>query len=527
MPRDHHAAQRPLLKMEAGMLDVIATRAERAMIEAGLPIYQRGKRLVRPATQEVMVSGGHTTLAACFSEMTQAALVDHLSRAADWTKYDGRAKGDIPTDPPRQVADVLLARFGEWIVPPVSGVITTPTLRPDHSILCEAGYDPATRLYLAPDPSLRLPAVPAFPTREQAQEALDLLDGLLGGFPFISDVDRSVALSALLTPVCRGAMAVAPLHAFRASTAGTGKSYLTDLASALATGRPCPVAAAGRDGDETDKRLVGLLLAGFPIVSLDNVNGELGSDLLCQAVERPLIRLRRLGASDISELETRATIFVTGNALRVRGDMTRRTLICNLDAQMERPELRIFTFDPVQRVLVDRGRYVAAALTVVRAFVVSGECPDMAPLASYGDYTATVRGALVWLGRADPVASMERARADDPELEELRDVMTEWADRFGRHTEVTAKAVAKEAERRGADDETGCLLPEFANPGLRDALLVVAAGRGGIDTARLGRWLRARKGHIVAIRHHGSIIRVCFETRGETDGSARWQLRPA
>jgi putative DNA primase/helicase len=83
---------------------------------------------------------------------------------------------------------------------------------------------------------------------------------------------------------------------------------------------------------ETEKRLVGLLLAGFPIASLDNVNGELGGDLLCQAIERPLIRIRPLGRSDIVEIESRATLFATGNALRGRGDMTRRTLVCDLDA---------------------------------------------------------------------------------------------------------------------------------------------------------------------------------------------------
>ena len=100
---------------------------------------------------------------------------------------------------------------------------------------------------------------------------------------------------------------MAPLHAFRASTAGTGKSYLADLVSLIATGRPCPVMAVAEKDDETEKRLIGLLLAGFPIVSLDNVNGELGGDLLCQAIERPLIRARPLGGSDIVEIENRAS----------------------------------------------------------------------------------------------------------------------------------------------------------------------------------------------------------------------------
>jgi putative DNA primase/helicase len=507
------------------MLDVLATKAEAAIIAANLPVYQRGQKLVRPAMQEVSVSHGRTTIAACFAPLTQAAMLDFLSRATDWTRYDKRAKADVSIDPPRQIADVMLSRFGDWTFPRVAGIITTPTLRPDHTILTQPGYDAATRLFLVADPSLVMPTIPAFPTREEAAAALDLLDGLLPNFPFVSPVDRSVALSAQLTTVCRGAMSVAPLHAFRASTAGTGKSYLADVASVIATGRPCPVAAAGRDVDETDKRLVGMLLAAFPLMSIDNVNGELTGDTLCQAVERPLLRVRRLGSSDIFELESRATIFANGNALRVVGDMTRRTLVCDLDAEEERPELRTFSFDPVARVLADRARYVAACLTIVRAFVVSGARPDMTPLASYADYSTTVRGALVWLGKPDPAASMETAREDDPELSELREVMTHWRQYIGLNNEAPAKALIQLAELRRTDPKSRHQLHEFANPDLRNTLLAVAEFRGNIDANRFGRWMRTKKGRVVTLQTSpAERKRLRFETRGNTDHVARWRL---
>ena len=68
------------------------------------------------------------------------------------------------------------------------------------------------------------------------------LDGLLDEFPFKDgggpkSVDRAVALSELLTPVLRGAMPTAPMHLANAPQPGTGKSYLADLASCIATGR--------------------------------------------------------------------------------------------------------------------------------------------------------------------------------------------------------------------------------------------------------------------------------------------------
>jgi len=54
-------------------------------------------------------------------------------------------------------------------------------------------------------------------------------------------------------------------------------------------------------------------------------------------------------------------------------------------------------------------------LIVVRAYFVAGR-PDQAPkLASFEAWSDTVRSALIWLGEADPVDTMEVARADDPE----------------------------------------------------------------------------------------------------------------
>jgi putative DNA primase/helicase len=513
----------PTIHVEAGKLSELATMAEDALIKSGIPIFQRAKRLVRPATQEVAISKGRTTLSACFVDITVAGMMDLLSQTANWTCYDGRLQETVPTDPPFRVAEVLLSRVGEWGFPHVSGIITTPTLRPDHTILDKPGYDSATKLYLVPDTSLKLPPIPKFPTKNIAMEALARLDKLLDGFPFVSAVDRSVALSALLTPICRGAISVAPLHAFNASTAGSGKTYLGDTASVIATGRRCPATAAGSDTAETDKRLTGVMLAGYPIACLDNVNGELGSDLLCQVTELPTVGVRRLGLTGQIEVISATTFFANGNGLRIRGDMTRRALVCDLDAEMERPELREFTFDPVELVLADRGRYVADCLTVVSAFVRSGEKP-VTSLASYEEYNKTVRGALVWLGRADPALSMERAREDDPELGELREVMAHWLHYVGLTAEVTAKALITTAELHKRNEE-GRQLPELANPELHDCLSGIAGGRGGIDSSRFGKWLRSRKGKIVTMPiGAGRQERVRFENRGTTEGKARWRL---
>jgi putative DNA primase/helicase len=434
------------------------------------------------------------TISAGMAKVTPATMLDLMSQSADWKKFDGRSKKEVAIDPPAVVAGIIVSRVGQWTVPSVAGVITTPTMRPDGTILHQPGYDPVTRLYQVVDPTLIPSYIPDQPTGEDAQAALAVLNELLDEFPFVADVDRSVALSAIITPIVRGAVSVAPLHAIRASTAGTGKSYLADTASAIATGRPCPVIAVSGKPEETESRLVGLLLAAFPLISLDNVNGELGGDLLCQAVERPTVRVRRLGGSDIFEIESRATFYATGNGLRVRGDMTRRTVICNLDAGVERPEERQFTHSPVEDVLADRGRYVAAALTIVRAYIVAGSPGRLPRLASFEEWSDVVRSALVWLGQPDPVETTAEAREDDPDMIQHRDIVTTWADVIGKDSPKTVKQMVEIANQRQSN--------EYGDPGeyrsseFRDALLSVASIRGEINKNTLGNYLRAKEGRI-------------------------------
>lgn len=472
-------------------LHVTTDAAERALIIAGTPIFVHAERLQRPVVDEVAASGGRRTKVARFKDITPTHMRDLMSRAMQFEKWDGRSSDYKKCDPPHDVAVALLDRAGEWLFPAAAGVITTPTLRPDGSILATEGYDAETRLVLMAPPAM--PPIPETPTRDDAAAALDLLGSLLDEFSFADGASWSVALSGLITPVVRGGMTVAPLHVNRAPVAGSGKSYLVDVASCISTGQICPVITPGRTEEETEKRLGGMLLSGQPIVSLDNVNGELSGDFLCQVIERPLVRVRPLGRSDTVLVENKGVIFATGNNLTVAGDLVRRSIVCSLDTMEERPELREFSRKPVELVLADRGRFVAAALTIVRAYVAAG-CPDQRrPLASFEDWSRLVRSALCWLDCADPVATMDMARAEDPELGSLRRVFAELHAAFP--APATAGTIIEMAlERvRDAQNNPGAL----KNPGMNEAMTEIAYVKGtGLSSRKLAGWLKRFRGRI-------------------------------
>ena len=95
--------------------------------------------------------------------------------------------------------------------------------------------------------------------------------------------------------------------------------------------------------------------------------------------------------------------------------MTRRTLLCDLDANVERPELRKFNGDPVANRNGGPWPLRLGLPNPSYEHTLSPAAPNaLQPIASFADWSNLVRSALVWLGCADPADSMEAAREDDP-----------------------------------------------------------------------------------------------------------------
>jgi putative DNA primase/helicase len=480
----------PVIRVLSGLRHAAADAGLRAMVTAAIPIYQRDPHLVRVAAMKAKTSDGAVIEVAGVLAVTTAMLGRYLGQSAEWERV--KASGEaIRIDPPKEVVEQIASMSGEWPFPPIVGVVSTPTMRPDGTILSVAGYDEATGLVLVSPPPM--PAIPDCPTRLDADRALDTLQGLLVEFPFADDASRSVALSMILTTVLRGALLPAvPMHVATAPQPGTGKSYLLDIASAIATGERCAVIALASNPEEAEKRLIAAALAGRQIIALDNISEMLSGDFLNQVTERPILRIRPLGTSKDVVMANAFTVFANGNNLSAPADLVRRTIVCRLDANIENPEEREFTSNPVQAVLANRGTFVAACLTIGRAYVVAGRPNPCRPLPSFERWSGLVRSALVWLGCPDPCASMDLARAEDPLRAARAAFFATWAAEVLQNpTGFSTPQIVEQTENR---DEHGFLCPTF-----REAALSVAGDRPGhsVSPFRLGKWLNKNKNNVV------------------------------
>jgi hypothetical protein len=476
----------PLITVEGGKRDLAADKGIAALIGAGVPFYQRNRRITRIALVRAKASDGAALMLPGIIDVDAPLMERELGRCAQWRRWDARTADYVFIDPPGPVSAQILSMSGHWPFAPLHGIIQCPTLRGDGSLLNEPGYDARTGLVLVNSVEMRPIGLEL--RKEDAEEALDLLLGLLTEFPFSDKESEAVALSMFVTPVIRGAMAVAPMHLVTKPLPGTGASYLADCASMIATGEVCAVETMAPKYEETEKRLVGTAIAGHPIIALDNARSLIAGDFFCQVVERPLMSLRALGSSDKHRIPNTFTLFANGNNAGVAEDMVRRTIRAAMDANTEHPEKRIFTSDPLAAIQKDRGKYVRAALTIPLAYIAENQPNPKAPLPSFGGWSRMVRDPLVWLGCADPVDSQAKLRIDDPRKNQVAEIFAAWASAIGRGFDSRKRTggVIKAAE---------------SDQALLDALHVVAAVRNKgetkeLDPRALGNWLRRHLGHI-------------------------------
>ena len=517
---------RPVIQIVGGQRPRILAELESALLTSGLPIFSRGNSLVEPVAEIMLAADGRQTVAAQLCELDVDSLTNMAAEAATFQQHSGKRKKWIDIDPPAHIIRGMLTKSRAQKFPRVSGIITTPTLRADGSLLGEPGYDPDTQLYLLP--IFQLPPIPDQPSKDDARAALDKLIDLLSEFSFKGTrghherdaqekrLNRAIALSGILTALVRGSLPTAPMHLVRAHAPATGKSCLVDAIAMVATGRPCPVITALKNMEETEKRLGALILSSVPIFSLDNAEHDLSGELLCQITERPIVNLRILGRSEMPSCECHAAVFGTGNNITLKGDMMRRGLICSLEALDERPELREFQRDVLRQIASNRSIYVAAGLTIIRAYLVAGAPRVCGPFGSYGEWSRMVRSPLVWLGEPDPIASLDAVRAEDTDLADLGELIDLWVDhlRTDGTTYLSAQLVKIANEPPGPGD--------FNDPPFKQLFLRIAGDKdGGISARRLGEWLRRMSGRVVKreidgrryqlVREQSRSHRSCFQ----------------
>lgn len=429
-----------------------------------------------------------------------------------------------PVDPPVELARLFGAAYAHRF-PRLKAIITAPIIVPlTGRLISQPGYDAETSVFAAmPDD---LPRISATPVAAEIQNALQTVWFPVHRFPFATAVDQTVMLTAILTAVMRPLLPTAPGFAFDAPIQSSGKTLLTKFLATLMGVTPAMAPhAETRNDEETRKRLFSMLLGGSGVIVFDNIVGEFDSPSLASMLTAEQYTDRVLSVSRTETVPTNSLVLLSGNNLILKGDLTRRLLRCRIDPQTESPHTRSFEFDPVEIVREFRQELVAAALTLIMAYLSNKTVTRVAPgrTGSFEVWDDIVRQTVCWLTNqqkqgslpageesegklfpclGDPLAAINAAVEEDPMRSMhgrlIQAIASEMSTGNTRAAAFTVKTlIEKSASQYGQPAANGSATGE-GGPRLRDVLIEVAGNpvTNNINSNVLGRALTKYKDRV-------------------------------
>ena len=407
------------------------------------------------------------------SKKIKTELQPNQIKGEDGTVYD-----KIPMNCNSELVKSICANAGAWDCRYIAGLLETPTITEVGRIISKSGYDDETELLVTSDMKIN---VKEQPTKEDVKKSQAIIQEILSEFPFETDVDYAVAFSAILTGIVRRVIPTSPFFAFDATKPGSGKSLLADCISLVSTGKkPATLNMPPNDDKEAEKRYDSVLMAGDPVILIDNIQHTVKSDRLCSIATQTVIDSRILGFSKILKMPSNSLWLFTGNNISFAGDITRRVLKSRIDPRCENPEERTFKKDVKRFVIENRKVIVESVLTILKAFIQEKNKPVVTPLGSFEEWSNLVRRAVIWLGLSDPVEAKKNVQNEDSDRKRLCGLLELWKDNFGEKA-----FTVKEAVKSGKEDLESFLSEQFSKDGIntnpRSIGNFIAKHRGNIE----------------------------------------------
>lgn len=418
---------RTTIRIVAGELPRIVDEAA-DLIRAEADIYQLKDQLVR-----VTEDGRLATLE---PEWT-ADWIHRHAEVLKWRKV-GNDWDWRPADLPPKYARTLLAKSGELGLPGLVAITGGPFLRPDGTVVDEPRYDEVAQILYWPTEQ-GTPSVRKQLTQAEAENALRQFWAPFKEFPFATDVDRGAALALAITAALRPGLPTAPGGVIESHDAGSGKTLFAQAIANL-TGVPAIPQALAQHEEEIRKSLFAAARAATPAIFFDNVGRErvVDSSTLAMVLTSGTIADRILGESTYATVPWRAMILMTGNNIRIGGDLNRRLLRVRITPNVEHPWTRVFAFDP--RAVTETNWMVLRVRAIELVLTARANGPLQLDAGSgYPEWDALVRATVVWIGKnldigvafADPLQSLRSGYDDDPERDRLRRLLGAWYRAFG------------------------------------------------------------------------------------------------
>lgn len=366
----------------------------------------------------------------------EESLLGHVARRVEFVKRGKDERWQLADPPARVIRDLLALPCYPEGIPCVDHIKSVPLMTDDGELIATSGLHPEYRVFLALDPALEGMRLPKKITKEDIYDAVAVISDPFVDFPFDEPSSANVIgmLFAMVFRECVGGLT--PLFVLDANSASTGKTTLASVLSVIAYGHDAKFGSGNVNSEELRKRLFALAAQGTRFHVLDNVERIIWSPELSAFLTAPNWEDRKLGVSETYTFPNNMLIALTGNHVRIGGDIWRRTVLIRLRNESERPEQTVaYTHEPIiPYVLTERANILRAMYVVLAAWHQGGRLvPEWVPrMASFQEWANFSAGILDTIGFQDELlGNRDEVRGRDTDAEEYALMLVRGRQQFG------------------------------------------------------------------------------------------------
>ena len=260
--------------------------------------------------------------------------------------------------------------------------------------------------------------------------AFEILAELLCDFNFTSPADLSRAIASVLSPAMKLGRWIEddfPLDVAEADQSQAGKSYRHKLIAAIYGETPFQITNSTGGVGSLDERVAGALIAGRPIITLENIRGRIDSQNLESAI-RGVGRVTARSFRACVEVDTRPFIWqFSTNGAELTRDLANRSIITRIRKQEDGYQYKVFPEGPIlAHVQANQPRFLAAVHAVVREWASQGCQQTDEHRHDFRQWARVMDWIVQKLFGLDPLLDGhrdEQLRTANPKLQWLRDVI--------------------------------------------------------------------------------------------------------
>lgn len=255
---------------------------------------------------------------------------------------------------------------------------------------------------------------PDIKTNMPLDYAKKLIEFIYSEFAFETTEDRDRAISALITPACRGLFPSfstrTPAYVYRANRERAGKDYCAGITGIVYEGVPAedsPISSStNSDGDsnEFSKKILSAMISGRTRMHFSNNKGHIDNAAFEKILTSEIHTDRQLGVNKELTFANEIDFSLSGNiGITYTPDFANRCRFINLFLDIEDANARKFKIanlhDFVKR---KRGDILSAIYTLIKNWIDTGMHPGTLPFSSFPAWARVVGGIMEAAGWSNP-----------------------------------------------------------------------------------------------------------------------------